>query len=138
MVAKRTSSRPPAAPDPEPGGGLASEAPAYAINTGREGRVAAAAPLYNVASATSTVSATEAARHFSDLVSRACYQGETFVIERGGRALCQLGPLQARRCSGRDLLALLASLPHPDEEFLDLVEAATRSQATVEPSPWEK
>lgn len=101
-------------------------------------RVAEPHPSYVAASATTVVSATEAARRFSDLVSRVCYQGETFVIERGGRPLCQLGPIEARRCTGADLLALLSRLPRPDEEFLAAVETASRTQPPVERSPWEK
>jgi len=112
--------------------------PRYEIAAAGAGRVAEPAPSYVPASATSVVSATEAARSFSDLINRACYQGETFVIERGGRAICQLGPLQGSRCTGADLLALFSKLPRPDEEFLDAVEALTRAQPAVELSPWDK
>lgn len=119
---------------PEP----ATRRPRYEILERRPGRVAELPPTYTAATATLVVSATEAARRFSDLVNRACYQGETFVIERGGRPICQLGPLQATRCTGADLLALFARLPRPAGEFLDAVEALTRTQPAVEPSPWDK
>jgi len=112
--------------------------PRYEIAASGSGRVAAPEPSYVSASAMSVVSATEAARSFSDLVNRACYQGETFVIERGGRPICQLGPLQGSRCTGADLLALFSKLPKPDEEFLDIVEALSRAQPDVERSPWDK
>lgn len=112
--------------------------PRYEISAAAAGRIAEPAPSYVPASATSVVSATEAARSFSDLINRACYQGETFVIERGGRSICQLGPLQGSRCTGADLLALFSKLPRPDEEFLDAVEALTRAQSPVELSPWDK
>lgn len=112
----------------------------YAIAPSATGaqRVAAPAPAWASAPTTTTVSATEASRRFSDLLSRACYQGETFVIERGGRAICQLGPVDARRCTGADLLALLARLPRPDDEFLATVERISREQPVVEASPWER
>lgn len=84
------------------------------------------------------VSATEAARNFSELINRVCYQGEVYIVERGGRAMCELSPVGAGRCSGADLLALLSSLAPPAEEFLAAVEDVTRHQAAVEPSPWEK
>ncbi len=87
--------------------------------------------------AATVVSATEAARNFSDLVNRASYQGETFVIERGGRALCRLGPLEARRCTGADLSALLSRLPRPAPEFLEAVEEIARDQAPTAGSPWD-
>lgn len=110
----------------------------YEITDERPRRVAEPPPAYGNTPSTSVVSATEAARRFSDLINRACFQEETFVIERGGRPICQLGPLQGRACSGADLLALLTRLPHPDEHFLAAIEAASRTQAVVEGSPWEK
>jgi antitoxin (DNA-binding transcriptional repressor) of toxin-antitoxin stability system len=110
----------------------------YEVTDAVPGRIAETPPSWAAAPATTVVSATEAARRFSDLVSRACYQGETFVIERGGRPICQLGPLDVRLCTGADLLTLLSRLPRPDEQFLAAVEAASREQAPVEPSPWER
>jgi antitoxin (DNA-binding transcriptional repressor) of toxin-antitoxin stability system len=84
------------------------------------------------------VSATEAARNFSDLINRVCYRGETYIVERGGTAMCELSPVAARRCTGAELLDLLATLTPPAEEYLAVVEEVTRRQATVEPSTWEK
>jgi antitoxin (DNA-binding transcriptional repressor) of toxin-antitoxin stability system len=110
----------------------------YAITDDRPRRVAEPPPAYGNGPSTSVVSATEAARRFSDLINRACFQEETFVIERGGRPICQLGPLQGRSCSGAALLALLTRLPRPDEDFLAAVESVQRAQAVVEGSPWEK
>jgi len=83
------------------------------------------------------ISATEAARHFSDLISRVGYKGESFVIERGGKPMCILSPVTTRNCTGAELAALLAGLPHPADEFLAAVEAVTREQSTIGPSPWE-
>ena len=87
---------------------------------------------------TRTVSATEAARNFSELISRVCYKGETYLVERGGKAMCQLVPVEARRCTGADLLTLMAELARPADEFLDAVEEITNHQPVVEPSAWEK
>ena len=101
------------------------------------GRVRMPASSYEPAS-TTVVSATEASRRFSDLVNRAAYQRETFIIERGGKQLCQIGPLQEKRCTGADLIALFARLPKPDDEYLDAVEEIIRNQEPVGPSPWEK
>jgi antitoxin (DNA-binding transcriptional repressor) of toxin-antitoxin stability system len=83
------------------------------------------------------VSATEAARRFSDLINRVGYKGETYIIERGGRPMCELSPVDPHRFTGEDLLALLAILPRPDEEFLDIVEELTSNQPRTESSPWE-
>src|SRR5687767_13963314 len=35
------------------------------------------------------ISATRAARSFSELLDRVCYRGESFVIERGGELVCE-------------------------------------------------
>lgn len=118
---------------------LASATPEarYQISQDRPSRVLEAPPPYGPTPQSSVVSATEAARSFSDLINRACYQAETFVIERGGRPICQLGPLQSRRCTGGDLLALLAQLPKPHEDYLAAVESIAGSQTPVGSSPWE-
>jgi hypothetical protein len=84
------------------------------------------------------VSATQAARGFSDLISRVRYKGETYVIERGGQAMCELRPVTTRGITGAELLALVKTLPRPADEFLAAVDTITRHQATIEPSAWEK
>lgn len=84
------------------------------------------------------ISATAAARSFSELVSRVCYKGETYLIEKGGRPMCELSPVESSRFTGADFLALLGTLPKPGAEFLDTVEEVIRHQAKIEPSPWEK
>jgi|SRR5262245_61226859 len=85
-----------------------------------------------------TISATQAARTFSALLNRIHYRGEAFVIERGGEAVCAMTPVQPLRFTGADVINLLRSLPKPDEGFWDEVEAATRQQATLPESPWER
>jgi antitoxin (DNA-binding transcriptional repressor) of toxin-antitoxin stability system len=100
-------------------------------------RVAEARPAA-LARSVRVISATEAARNFSDLINRVSYKGETYVVERGGRPACQLSPVETCRCSGADLLHALSALPRPSEEFLAAVEELTRNQAAVEPSAWEK
>ncbi len=84
------------------------------------------------------ISATAAARSFSELVSRVRYKGETYLIEKGGRPMCELSPVANSRFTGADFLALLGTLPKPAAEFLDTVEEAIRCQAMIESSSWEK
>jgi antitoxin (DNA-binding transcriptional repressor) of toxin-antitoxin stability system len=88
-------------------------------------------------SAARRLSATEAARNFSELLNRVRYRGERFVIERGGVAIGELRPTAPVRFTGHDLLALLRSLPPVDDEFFDAVEEAARNQPRVPESPWE-
>ena len=83
-----------------------------------------------------TISATEAARSFSDLINRVGYKGECFIIERGGKPMGELRPIATDRFIGSDFLALLETLPRPAAEFLDTVEELTRSQSTIGDSPW--
>lgn len=108
----------------------------YEIAAGPEPRVAEATPEAPAAWPR-TISATEAARHFSDLVNRVGYRGERYVIERGGKPMCELVPAGVRGFTGADFLALLDTLPRPDGAFLDAVEALTRTQAPLGTVAWE-
>ena len=83
------------------------------------------------------ISATQAARTFSALLNRIHYRGETFIIERGGEAVCAMTPVQAPRFTGADVVSLLQSLPKPDEGFWNDVEKATRQKATIPKTLWE-
>jgi antitoxin (DNA-binding transcriptional repressor) of toxin-antitoxin stability system len=83
------------------------------------------------------VSATEAARNFSELLNRVRYRGERFLIERGGVAICELRPAAPTRFTGRDFVALLRSLPPVDASFLDAVEEATRRQPLAPDASWD-
>lgn len=85
-----------------------------------------------------TLSATRAARTFSDLLNRVRYRGEVFVIERGGEPVCEISPVKPPRFTGADLSALLRSLPKPDAGFWDAVEEATRQETGVPESAWER
>jgi antitoxin (DNA-binding transcriptional repressor) of toxin-antitoxin stability system len=84
------------------------------------------------------LSATEAARSFSDLLNRARYRGESFLIERGGVAIAELRPVAPPRFTGADLAALLRSLPAVDDGFLTAVEEAARNQPQLPDSQWER
>lgn len=88
--------------------------------------------------ATRKVSATEAARSFSELLNRVRYRGETFVVERGGEAICELRPAAPPRFTGADLVTLLRSLPEVDEDYLRTVEETARNQPPLPESPWER
>lgn len=40
-----------------------------------------------------TITATEASRHFSDILHRVCYGGESFVIKKGNRLMARILPV---------------------------------------------
>ena len=82
------------------------------------------------------LSATAAARNFSELLNRVRYRGERFGIERGGVAIGELRPLAPLRFTGADLLAVMRSLPPVDDDFLNSVEEATRQQPELPEPAW--
>ncbi len=85
-----------------------------------------------------SITATKAARRFSDLLNRVAYRHETVVISRGGRAVARLMPV--RPSAGvklKDLNALLSGLPRLDKDaaaFAADVEVADRGP---EDDAWE-
>jgi antitoxin (DNA-binding transcriptional repressor) of toxin-antitoxin stability system len=86
----------------------------------------------------SRISATQAARSFSELMDRARYCGESFIVERSGKPICEILPTRPARFSGTDLASLLPSMSHPDEEYLDIVEELLAKQPTVAKSGWRR
>jgi antitoxin (DNA-binding transcriptional repressor) of toxin-antitoxin stability system len=86
-----------------------------------------------------TISATEAARSFSDVVARVRYRGEHFVIEKGGEAVCRIVPvgLGATKSTIGDLLRFLETMPAVDDGYKETVLELTRKQPKLPRSPWE-
>lgn len=86
----------------------------------------------------SHISATDAARRFSDLLNRVYYRGEEFVIERGGQPVCRIVPARPGRFTLADLVGRLASIPKPDKSYWDAVEKASRNQPPAPKSVWPR
>ena len=83
------------------------------------------------------VTASAAARQFSDLLNRVRYEGETFVITRGGEEVGQLAPPpSARPMTLRGLFELLSREASPDPDFASDLEAIQRDQPPVGETPW--
>jgi antitoxin (DNA-binding transcriptional repressor) of toxin-antitoxin stability system len=80
------------------------------------------------------ISATQTARRFSELMNRVRYRGESFVVERGGKPVCEILPAQPVKFNGRELADLLRSLPKPDDEYLTLVENLIAKQPAGAPA----
>lgn len=88
---------------------------------------------------TTSVSATEAARTFSDLLNRIRYRGEEFVVERNGEAVCRMVPAApATRLTLAELVSVLQALPKPDAAFASAVRRAARASRRLPRSPWER
>ncbi len=84
------------------------------------------------------ISATEAARSFSDVVSRVRYRNEEFVVEKGGEAMCRITAVGRRssRSTIGDLLKLFEELPPFDQEYRKTVSALANHQEKLPRSPW--
>jgi antitoxin (DNA-binding transcriptional repressor) of toxin-antitoxin stability system len=80
-----------------------------------------------------TMTATEAARNFSDLLD-AIERGETVVITRDRRAIAEVRPPRSR--TGADLRAALEQTTPPDDRFAaDIADAmAPSSGEETDPS----
>ena len=88
-----------------------------------------------------TISVTEAARNFADIVSRVFYRGERFVLERGGRPVARLVPVPRGGRLG-DLPGLLEAVPRlsiQEAEALgrDVHEAKDSLPELSDADPWE-
>ncbi|HXW85142.1 MAG TPA: hypothetical protein VEJ86_12095 [Candidatus Binataceae bacterium] len=84
------------------------------------------------------ITATEAARRFSDIVNRVRYQHESFLVERNGEPMCQIVPTPLRTAKAADLIGVLPTLPRPDEEYFRTVRDLTRKQPRAEKSRWPR
>lgn len=74
-----------------------------------------------------SVSATEVARRFSDVLDAVEAKGETFLIVRRGRAIARLSPATGGR--GRDVKALLRKAPRDS----GWAEELRRTRAALQP-----
>jgi len=81
------------------------------------------------------ITATEASRRFSDILNRAKYGGESFIVERNGEPMAEIRP--AKPCSTvADLIAFLRENP-PDPDFeRDMREVIAQRDAMPLRDPW--
>ena len=85
------------------------------------------------------INVTQAARQFSDLLNRVFYQGVSFELERGNKAIARLCPVATpRRVAVRDLNRLFAALPRLNEDAQSFAQDldAIRKAALPEQDPW--
>jgi prevent-host-death family protein len=68
----------------------------------------------------SSLTVTEAARNFSDIVNRVFYRGESMELTRGGKVVARLVPVAGpESATGRDVLEAWKVLPHLTPEEAD-------------------
>jgi prevent-host-death family protein len=80
-----------------------------------------------------TMTATEASRHFSDLLD-AVERGERVIIVRGSHPVAEIGPAQRR--TGADLRRALEGITPPDETFARNISAALSMVTSEVSDPW--
>ena len=88
-----------------------------------------------------TISVTEAARNFADIVSRVFYRGERFVLERGGKPVARLIPIPRGGRLG-DLPGLLEAVPRLSSEEAEALDRDVHEARESLPElggedPWE-
>lgn len=72
------------------------------------------------------LTATEAARSFSDVLNRVA-AGEEVEVTRSGAPVAVIGPATARLISAERFRELIATAPRPDDAFADDVRALRAS-----------
>lgn len=80
------------------------------------------------------MTATEAARNFSDVLNRVA-SGEVVEVTRSGAPVAVIGPPRPRTLSAERSRALMASAPRPDDAFATEL-AAARESAGTPGEPW--
>jgi prevent-host-death family protein len=80
------------------------------------------------------ISATEAARSFSDVLNRVA-AGEEIEIVRNGAPVARIIPTRERLLSPERFRALMESLPPVDDDFVRDLQEIRRSTGVPE-SPW--
>lgn len=79
-----------------------------------------------------SLSATEAARRFSDVLDAVETEGETFLVVRHGRTIARIEPAAGQQ--GSAVKALLRSAPH-DAKWIEDVKLA-RASTQLEERRW--
>ena len=87
------------------------------------------------------ISATDAARNFSDLLNRVRYQGKSFEVARGSEVVAKIVPATPpQTVKVADLERLLAGLPSLDPEDAAQLEKdleVIRREARVPEPKWD-
>lgn len=88
------------------------------------------------------VSATEAAKNFGEVLARVREERAVYVVERRGKPVAQISPVEERAFTGADFVELLrsGSLPKAGEQYASAVEEgiAFLNRPEVPKSPWER
>lgn len=82
------------------------------------------------------ITATEASRNFSEILNRARYGGESFVVERNGEAVAEIRP-PTKVSTVADAIDFLRNTPLPDPDFKrDMMEIVAERKRDYPRDPW--
>jgi antitoxin (DNA-binding transcriptional repressor) of toxin-antitoxin stability system len=83
------------------------------------------------------ISATRLSRSLGDVLGRIRYRGESFVIERNGKAVARIGPVLSEQppVRLRDLIEAWQTR-RADPEFLRDLESVAAADSPIE-NPWD-
>ena len=84
------------------------------------------------------ITATELAKNLSDILNRARYKGESFVIERNGEPVAVVEPPPKVGITPAELVALFNGLPLIDDRFADDLETARSILRDLDVPRWPK
>lgn len=86
------------------------------------------------------VSATEAAKNFGRLVERVREERATYVVERGGKAVARIAPIERPSFTLADFKTLMAELPPAGEEYVEATARtdASRNRPRKRRNPWAR
>lgn len=88
---------------------------------------------------TRTLSVTDAARRFADVVNRAFYRHETTVLTKNGVAVAYVGPMAPTGVPAGELAHRWPLMPHlsvADADALATEVAASRAALVLPADPW--
>lgn len=88
-----------------------------------------------------SIAATDAVKNFGELIDRVREEGITYVIERHGRPVAQIGPVETEKPKTlRNLVEAIQAAPKLDEEVLKYIEEgiALYNKPEVPKNPWER
>lgn len=83
-----------------------------------------------------SITTTEAARHFGDVIARVKHTGEPVLLTKSSEPVARLVSAKpSARATGEEIMRALASLPH-DPAFADDLETVNRADRALT-NPWD-
>ncbi len=84
-----------------------------------------------------TITATDLARRIGDVLGRVRYRGDRFLVERNGRPVARIVPVEATpRVTAREFFGAWRAVADPDPKFADVLEYVNGLDRSPE-NPWD-